>query len=65
MPAHTYQCSYCRDESEVQHSVATAPPKLLTGDDGCAICGGPRRRVIDWKGGIRLKGDGWAGKKRR
>jgi predicted nucleic acid-binding Zn ribbon protein len=65
MAAFTYRCAYCKDETEVQHSVGTAAPKLLDGDNGCDICGGPRRRVFDWAGGTKLKGTGWAGKPQR
>lgn len=65
MAAYSYQCSYCKDETEVQHSVGTSPPKLLDGDNGCQVCGGPRRRILNWQGATNLKGGGWAGRRRR
>jgi predicted nucleic acid-binding Zn ribbon protein len=65
MAGHLYRCSYCADETTVDHPVGTAPPKALTHDSGCAVCGGPRRRVIAWGGATQLKGSGWAGRRDR
>jgi len=65
MATYTYRCSYCAEETTVEHSIGTATPKVLSGDDGCDTCGGPRRRVYNWRGATQLKGDGWASKRGR